>query len=215
MANPVFLTKEKIEQEVSGRLASSSAAVAFSAESTYSVGQYVTHEGILYRCTTAHTGAWDAAHFAEECLTQPDANLVIDDETGVLEVVDAGGKKIWSSKAAAEYDVNAESSDSPAADSVQYLELADSTKSLTIPSVAKGKVCDFIVDVHATAECTMTIANISNITVVVTDGVSLANDILTFKEGEYARVSFTGCAFKVNNKPTYHVTKVVVVDSIG
>lgn len=40
-------------------------APAFSASSTYAVGDYVTHEGLLYKCTTAVStaGAWDAANW--------------------------------------------------------------------------------------------------------------------------------------------------------
>lgn len=30
---------------------------------SYAVGDYVVYEGDLYKCTTAHTGAWDASDF--------------------------------------------------------------------------------------------------------------------------------------------------------
>jgi hypothetical protein len=42
-------------------------APAFSASSTYAVGDYVTHEGLLYKCTTAVAteGAWDASDWTE------------------------------------------------------------------------------------------------------------------------------------------------------
>ena len=47
-----------------------SLAAAFSATHTqpggnagYVVGEYCARSGVLYRCTTAHTGAWDASHF--------------------------------------------------------------------------------------------------------------------------------------------------------
>lgn len=35
----------------------------FSAEATYNVGDVVVYEGDLYKCTTAHTGAWSANDF--------------------------------------------------------------------------------------------------------------------------------------------------------
>ena len=35
----------------------------FDATESYDVGAYVVYEGTLYKCTTAHTGAWDAADF--------------------------------------------------------------------------------------------------------------------------------------------------------
>lgn len=37
----------------------------FSASASYAVGAYVVHNGLLYRCTTAHSGAWDASHFTQ------------------------------------------------------------------------------------------------------------------------------------------------------
>ena len=37
----------------------------FSNQTSYTVGQLVVYEGKLYRCTTAHTGAWNASHFTE------------------------------------------------------------------------------------------------------------------------------------------------------
>lgn len=41
-----------------------SLAPAFSTSATYAPGQYVTYDGTLYVCTTAHTGSWVAGHFA-------------------------------------------------------------------------------------------------------------------------------------------------------
>ena len=39
-------------------------APTFSDETSYAVGDYVTYNGVLYKCTTAHTaGAWVAGHF--------------------------------------------------------------------------------------------------------------------------------------------------------
>lgn len=39
-------------------------ASAFSESTAYSVGQYVTYAGKVYKCTTAHSaGAWNASHF--------------------------------------------------------------------------------------------------------------------------------------------------------
>ena len=35
----------------------------FDATESYAVGDYVVYEGVLYKCTTAHTGAWDASDF--------------------------------------------------------------------------------------------------------------------------------------------------------
>lgn len=35
----------------------------FDPTESYAVGEYVVYEGTLYKCTTAHTGAWDASDF--------------------------------------------------------------------------------------------------------------------------------------------------------
>lgn len=44
-------------------------APAFSAYSTYAPGAVVVYGGRLYRCTSAHQGEWNAAHFASTTVT--------------------------------------------------------------------------------------------------------------------------------------------------
>jgi hypothetical protein len=53
------------------KASSSSLAPAFSTSSTYAVGDYVTHEGLLYKCTTAVStaGAWNAANWTAVAVT--------------------------------------------------------------------------------------------------------------------------------------------------
>ena len=57
--------------DVSGKADSASIAPAFSSSSTYAVGDYCTHEGLLYKCTTAVStaGAWDAANWTAVAVT--------------------------------------------------------------------------------------------------------------------------------------------------
>lgn len=44
-------------------------APTFSDETSYAVGDYVTYNGVLYKCTTAHTaGVWVAGHFTQATL---------------------------------------------------------------------------------------------------------------------------------------------------
>ena len=53
----------KTHQDISGK-ADKIAATAFSDETAYTVGDYVTYSGNLYKCTTAHAaGAWNAEDF--------------------------------------------------------------------------------------------------------------------------------------------------------
>lgn len=40
-------------------------AFTFDTSASYLVGQYVYNYGALYKCTTAHTGAWDDSHFTQ------------------------------------------------------------------------------------------------------------------------------------------------------
>jgi hypothetical protein len=56
-------------------------APAFSASSTYAVGDYVTHEGLLYKCTTAVStaGAWNAANWsAVSAMAEMPAPITVD-----------------------------------------------------------------------------------------------------------------------------------------
>lgn len=48
-------------------------APEFSSSASYAVGDYVTYNGALYRCTTAHSGAWNASHFT---LTDVDSSYM-------------------------------------------------------------------------------------------------------------------------------------------
>ncbi len=62
-----FMTDEVHEAD-SAHIAQNTAnfAPAFSDVTSYAVGDYVTYNNILYRCTTAHTaGTWVAGHFTQ------------------------------------------------------------------------------------------------------------------------------------------------------
>ncbi len=63
------LMTDTVHQADSALIAQNTAnfAPAFSASVSYAVGDYVTYNNILYRCTTAHTaGVWVAGHFTQE-----------------------------------------------------------------------------------------------------------------------------------------------------
>lgn len=49
---------------LSGKADYADLAGAFSAEASYSAGDLVIYNGIVYRCTNDHTGAWDADDFS-------------------------------------------------------------------------------------------------------------------------------------------------------
>ena len=59
----------------------------FTASASYAIGDLVTREEKLYKCTTAHTGAWNDAHFTE---TTVDAEL--DNKADVSSLGNAAAK---------------------------------------------------------------------------------------------------------------------------
>lgn len=53
-----------VKKEVEwSRLAAHQFVSAFSTTKTYAVGDFCIYSGQVYRCKTAHTGAWNASHF--------------------------------------------------------------------------------------------------------------------------------------------------------
>lgn len=53
-------------REISDAKSRANFAPEFSASTSYAVDDIVTHEGVLYKCTTAHSaGAWNNAHFTQ------------------------------------------------------------------------------------------------------------------------------------------------------
>ena len=56
---------------IAAKAEATSIAPAFSTSSTYAVGDYCTHEGLLYKCTTAVStaGAWNAANWTAVAVT--------------------------------------------------------------------------------------------------------------------------------------------------
>lgn len=40
----------------------------FSESTSYAVGDYTIYNNKLYKCTTEHTGAWNAAHFEQSTI---------------------------------------------------------------------------------------------------------------------------------------------------
>lgn len=62
------LMTDEVHEADSAHIAQNTAnfASAFSDVTSYAVGDYVTYNNILYRCTTAHTaGTWVAGHFTQ------------------------------------------------------------------------------------------------------------------------------------------------------
>lgn len=47
------------------RISTSALAEPFATTSSYNQGDYVTHNGLLYRCSASHTGAWNSSHFTQ------------------------------------------------------------------------------------------------------------------------------------------------------
>lgn len=82
---------------LAAKLDSTSAAPAFDPTKTYSVGEYVTYEGVLYECSTAVTtaGAWTGStNWTATDMTSPDATLDLMAD-GRLRLVSADGEVLW------------------------------------------------------------------------------------------------------------------------
>lgn len=76
------LDEAKIEQNTKNF------APNFSATSSYAVGDYCTYQGVLYRCTTAHTaGAWVAGHFTQVTVGGTLGNIVPSDASASNKLV--------------------------------------------------------------------------------------------------------------------------------
>lgn len=195
------------------KLDATSAASAFSASSTYAVGDHVTYNGGLYRCTTAVTtaGAWTgSANWTADTMTDPDAVLDITSQNQ-LRVVAKDGTLLW----AQGYDLASTSSATLACDAVNNFTFADgaTSQAFTLPTAPSGKVGDFGLDIDNSANAsavTMTLTGLdTTFSIVVPKGESL-NDMLSIAAGELARFYITLSSFRVNNLPTWHIMKQVV-----
>ena len=199
--------------KASDKLDSTSAAPAFSTSSTYAVGEHVTYNGGLYRCTTAVTtaGAWTgSANWTADTMTDPDAVLDISAQNQ-LRVVAKDGTILW----AQGYDLASTSSATLACDAVNSFTFADgaTSQAFALPTAPIGKVGDFGLDIDNSANtsaATITLTGLdTTFSVVVPKGESL-NDMLAIAAGELARFYVTLTTFRVNSLPTWHIIKQVV-----
>lgn len=55
-----------LRNSIAQKASKSDVASEFSSSATYKVNQGVMYNGLLYRCTAAHTGAWNEAHFTRD-----------------------------------------------------------------------------------------------------------------------------------------------------
>ena len=138
---------DDITELFNSKLDSSVGAPVFSPLSTYSLHEYVTNGGQLYRATTAitATGAWDPTKWEIVDMTSPDATLDITSQ-GQLRVVAADGTTLWHQG----YSLGTTSSTSLSTDAVNcytYSVNATGETVFTLPTPANGKVGDFILDI--------------------------------------------------------------------
>lgn len=199
-------------EQLNDKLNSSSAAPEFQVYNTYAVGDHVTYNGALYRCTTAVTtaGAWDASKWTADTMTDPDAVLDITSQNQ-LRVVAKDGTLLW----AQGYDLASTSSATLACDAVNNFTFADgaTTQAFSLPTAPAGKVGDFGLDIDNSANtgaATMTLTGLDTaFSVVVPEDESLT-DMLAIAAGELARFYVTLTTFRVNNLPTWHIMKQIV-----
>ena len=138
---------DDITELSNSKLDSSVGAPVFSPLSTYSLHEYVTNGGQLYRATTAitATGAWDPTKWEIVDMTSPDATLDITSQ-GQLRVVAADGTTLWHQG----YNLGTTSSTSLSTDAVNcytYSVNATGETVFALPTPANGKVGDFVLDI--------------------------------------------------------------------
>ena len=200
---------------LNGKLEATSAAPAFDPTKTYSVGEHVTYEGVLYECSTAVTtaGAWTGStNWTATDMTSPDATLDLMAD-GRLRLVSADGEVLWMQG----YGLSSASSVTLSCDKVNFYAFASGTvtQAFDMPSAPSGKVGDFVLDVdntaNASASATATLTGAGTAFDVFTpEGVNLSTDILTFAGGEQCELYFTMTAFGTAAKPAWKVVKQVV-----
>lgn len=59
-----------LRSAINGRMSKYDVAQEFRDSATYAVGRLVIHDDKLYRCTTAHTGPWDANDFVQSTVEE-------------------------------------------------------------------------------------------------------------------------------------------------
>ena len=200
---------------LAGKLEATSAAPAFGSTKTYSVGEHVTYNGVLYECSTAVTtaGAWTGStNWTATNMTTPDATLDLMAD-GRLRLVSADGEVLWMQG----YALAPSSSVSLSCDKVNFYAFASGTvtQAFDMPSAPSGKVGDFVLDVdntaNASASATATLTGAGTAFDVFTpEGVNLSTDILTFAGGEQCELYFTMTAFGTAAKPAWKVVKQIV-----
>ena len=200
---------------LNGKLEATSAAPAFDPTKTYSEGEYVTYEGVLYECSTAVTtaGPWTGStNWTATDMTTPDATLDLMAD-GRLRLVSADGEVLWMQG----YGLASASSVALSCDKVNFYAFASGTVTQTfdMPSAPSGKVGDFVLDVdntaNASASATATLTGAGTAFDVFTpEGVNLSTDILTFAGGEQCELYFTMTAFGTAAKPAWKVVKQIV-----
>ena len=70
-----------LRSAINGRMSKYDVAQEFRDSATYAVGRLVIHDDKLYRCTTAHTGSWDANDFVQ---TTVDEAIIYEIDRAVL-----------------------------------------------------------------------------------------------------------------------------------
>lgn len=86
------LMTDTVHEADSARIAQNTAnfAPAFSEVTSYAVGDYVTYNNVLYRCTTAHTaGVWVAGHFTQVTVGGTLNDIVPSDASSINKLVTA------------------------------------------------------------------------------------------------------------------------------
>lgn len=197
---------------------SSTNAPEYSPGSTYSSGEYASHEGGLFKCAVdGATGAWDASKWVPVSFSDPEYQIGIDDADGMAAIQDRDGVKVWDERDRLPYDLVELSGSKCQNRAVNYVTTTGNLSSLHEPAMETRKnpdgtsvtLCrDFVLDVSNMGEQDITI-DFANY-VADPQKLNLISDLdvaqaLSVSAGHRAWIFFSECA------PTNGVATLVVM----
>ena len=230
IANKKYVDDSIAGADPTNKLNSTAAAPAFrsgNVDTSYQVSNRCTYNGVIYECMVAYTATSSSptpdqdiydgtatpatGHWKVTDMTSPDATLDVTATDKLLRLVATNGDVIWSQG----YNLSTTSSATVLTEQVSAFTFAADAaadQAIVLPTVAAGKVGDFILDVTnlSANDRSLTLTGLDTAFSVVVKAGDDLSETLTVAAGEMARYYFTMTAFRVNSLPTWQVAKEAV-----
>ena len=209
-------TSKKVITDISGKADLTDLAPAFDSTSSYAIGNYVTYNGNLYRCTTTHSGAWNAAHFAQATAggeLEKRANRVAGATEGNLAMLTGNGDIADSGRKIGDYATNELLKDTVGWTGKNLLKIPEDVATVTNNGVtftvnrnADGEVVSIVANGTASANATIIIrgnSNLSSFNGFIMSGCPTGGgDNLYFMQIEQSESPYTRYARDIGNGAT-------------